>query len=56
VKKVQIALTALALIILGGYLVRGQQTGHEPTIQIPTTLEWAYGIGPARGSTWPPRA
>ena len=45
-KKIQIGLTAIALIMLGGYLVRGQQAGHEPTIQIPTTLEWAYGIGP----------
>ena len=32
--------------MLGGYLVRGQQSGPAPTIQIPAAIEWAYGYGP----------
>jgi len=47
VKRIQITLTAVALIMLGGYLVRGQQAGHAPAIQIPAAIEWAYGYGPS---------
>lgn len=42
-KSKHLPLTAVALIMLGGYLVRAQQPA--PAVQIPTAIEWAYGYG-----------
>ncbi len=57
-RKMQVVLAAMALVVLGGYLVSAQQSAAPPSAAIPAGLpEWAYGPipPPAPGATPAPR-